>query len=227
MRRWRQQHPGSRPLPEVQDLTFSGVGTGRSWFALQLGSTGTHHGRHPLRPHQCVHTFATAALIVRLWATAPVAYTNPPKLRRDLCVPGDLRRGQRRHPRAAISIFARPSAPTAHPATPFPGMMIPTEIRQGRRPRGPPKFPFAVANLWLCGHVPIQRLDRHDLVRQFREVWNEDALTNTGNYSNTNLYFRTFQESTDTAGPQVANWSAPSTAERPSTKTSRSSPRPG
>ena len=43
----------------------------------------------------------------------------------------------------------------------------------------------------------------------FVEVWNEQAVTNTGYYTNTNLYFRTFQENTDTAGPQVADWFAP------------------
>ena len=58
----------------------------------------------------------------------------------------------------------------------------------------------------------------------FVEVWNEDALTNTGSYSNTNLYFRTFQESTDTAGPQVVNWSAPSSTVIDENQSTRSSP---
>ena len=41
----------------------------------------------------------------------------------------------------------------------------------------------------------------------FVEVWNETTATGV-----TNLYFRAFQESTDTAGPNVVNWFAPSNA---------------
>ncbi len=48
----------------------------------------------------------------------------------------------------------------------------------------------------------------------FVEVWNEAALTNDGSLSTTNLYFRTFQESTDTAGPLVTDFIDPYTGER-------------
>jgi hypothetical protein len=47
----------------------------------------------------------------------------------------------------------------------------------------------------------------------FVEVWNEDTSTNDGSYSNTNLEFRTFQESTDTAGPLVTNFVDPYTGD--------------
>ena len=57
------------------------------------------------------------------------------------------------------------------------------------------------------GHRPVQHLDRHDFVRQFREVWNEYARPTAG--YDTNLYFRTFQESTDTAGPLVTDFLLP------------------
>jgi hypothetical protein len=48
----------------------------------------------------------------------------------------------------------------------------------------------------------------------FVEVWNEDALTNDGSYSNTNFEFRTFQENTDTAGPLVTDFIDPYTGDR-------------
>ena len=41
-------------------------------------------------------------------------------------------------------------------------------------------------------------------------VWTQDTTDSTGYYSsNQNIYYRTFNESTDTAGPQVASWAAP------------------
>ena len=43
----------------------------------------------------------------------------------------------------------------------------------------------------------------------FVEVWNQAALTNNTSFSTTNLYFRTFQESTDTAGPLVTDFIDP------------------
>ena len=39
----------------------------------------------------------------------------------------------------------------------------------------------------------------------FVEVWTEQAQTSSGSTSNTNFYFRTFQETTDTAGPLVTD----------------------
>ncbi len=46
----------------------------------------------------------------------------------------------------------------------------------------------------------------------FVMVWNEDAQTSTGGISNTNIYFREFQESTDTAGPLATDFLLPSTS---------------
>ena len=43
----------------------------------------------------------------------------------------------------------------------------------------------------------------------FVMVWNEAALTNNGAYTNNNLYFRTFDEGTDTAGPLVTDFILP------------------
>ena len=43
----------------------------------------------------------------------------------------------------------------------------------------------------------------------FVEVWNDAALTNDATWTATNLYFRTFQESTDTAGPLVTDFIDP------------------
>ena len=40
-------------------------------------------------------------------------------------------------------------------------------------------------------------------------VWTQDTTDSAGDPSNQNIYYRTFSESTDTAGPQVANWMAP------------------
>ena len=48
----------------------------------------------------------------------------------------------------------------------------------------------------------------------FVEVWTQDTLTTAGYNSNTNLYFRTFQESTDTAGPLVTDLIDPATGNR-------------
>ena len=45
----------------------------------------------------------------------------------------------------------------------------------------------------------------------FVEVWNQTSQTTTGGYSNTNLYFRQFQEGTDTAGPLVTDFLMPTT----------------
>ena len=39
-------------------------------------------------------------------------------------------------------------------------------------------------------------------------VWTQDTTDSAGDFSNQNIYYRTFTESTDTAGPQVAAWSA-------------------
>ena len=43
----------------------------------------------------------------------------------------------------------------------------------------------------------------------FVMVWNQDAQYNDGAVATTNLYFRTFQESTDTAGPLVTDFLLP------------------
>ncbi len=40
-------------------------------------------------------------------------------------------------------------------------------------------------------------------------VWTQDTTDSAGDPSNQNIYYRTFSESTDTAGPQVATWMAP------------------
>ena len=47
----------------------------------------------------------------------------------------------------------------------------------------------------------------------FVEVWNEAALTNNGSFTTTNLDFRTFQESTDTAGALVTDFIDPYTGD--------------
>ena len=43
----------------------------------------------------------------------------------------------------------------------------------------------------------------------FVEVWTQETTDSPGDPTNQNIYYRTYQESTDTAGPEVAEWLTP------------------
>ena len=68
----------------------------------------------------------------------------------------------------------------------------------------------------LAGYAGTEQTDTSIAMTSsgsFVETWMEQPQTTAGYYSNPNIYFRTFQESTDTAGPLVTDFIDPTTGD--------------